>query len=160
MKKDLVSRSMAMRFLLESSVFIHNTSIPGLYTCDGADRSPALTWKGAPAGTQSYVLIMDDPDAPNGTWDHWLLFNIPATLNRLDEATDLPAGAISGKNSWGNTGYGGPCPPSGTHRYIFTLYALDTQLTLHSGVNKQHLLGAMEGHVLASSELIGLYKRG
>lgn len=149
-----------MSLVLESPAFVASASIPGVYTCDGADRSPELTWHGMPAGTQSYALIMDDPDAPNGTWDHWLLFNIPAMLNRLDEAADMPKGAVSGKNSWGNTGYGGPCPPSGTHRYFFKLYALDTLLTLASGVNKQDLLNAMKGHVLASSELMGVYKRG
>lgn len=149
-----------MNLILESPAFSPDAFIPGLYTCDGLDRSPALVWRGAPAETQSWVLIMDDPDAPNGTWDHWLLFNIPAKLQRLDEAAELPAGAVSGKNSWGNTGYGGPCPPSGTHRYIFKLYALDTQLNLASGVNKQELLNAMEGHVLASTQLTGLYTRG
>lgn len=148
-----------MSLTLESPAFIANALIPGLYTCDGLDRSPALTWRDAPAGTQSWALIMDDPDAPGGTWDHWLLFNMPAVLEGLDEATELPAGAVSCKNSWGKTGYGGPCPPSGTHRYIFKLYALDTQLSLDSSANKQALLNAMEGHVLASSQLTGLYKR-
>ncbi len=149
-----------MSLSLESPVFIHNASIPKQYTCNGDNISPALKWSGAPAGTQSYVLIVDDPDAPMGTWVHWLLFNIPATLTHLDEATQIPAGAISGKNSWDQQGYGGPCPPSGTHRYFFKLYALDSKLTVNSSVNKQDLLNAMQNHILDSSELIGLYKQG
>ena len=149
-----------MSLLLESPSFIHNASIPKQYTCNGENISPALKWSGAPAGTQSYVLIVDDPDAPMGTWVHWLLFNVPATLNHLDEATQTPASAISGKNSWDQQGYGGPCPPSGTHRYFFKLYALDSKLTVNSSVNKQDILNAMQNHILDSSELIGLYKQG
>lgn len=152
--------SMAMSLSLESTTLIHNASIPKQYTCNGENISPALQWHGTPAGTQSYVLIVDDPDAPAGTWVHWLLFNIPATLTRLDEATKTPAGAISGKNSWDQQGYGGPCPPSGTHRYFFKLYALDSKLTVNSSVNKQDILNAMQNHILDSSELIGLYKQG
>ena len=149
-----------MSLSLESPEFTHNASIPKQYTCTGKNISPALSWHGAPAGTQSYVLIVDDPDAPMGTWVHWLLFNIPAILTHLDEATQTPAGAISGKNSWHQQGYGGPCPPSGTHHYIFKLYALDSKLTVNSSVNKQDILNAMQNHILDSSELIGLYKQG
>jgi len=148
-----------MSLSLESPEFLHNASIPKKYTCNGENLSPALKWHGAPAGTQSYVLIVDDPDAPMGTWVHWLLFNIPATMTHLDEATQTPAGAISGKNSWDKQGYGGPCPPSGTHRYFFKLYALDSKLTVNSSVNKQDILNAMQNHILESSELIGLYKQ-
>ena len=153
----LLIRSIAMSLSLESPAFLPNTSIPKEYSCKGLDHSPALNWHGAPAGTQSFVLIVDDPDAPNGTWDHWVLFNIPATLSHLKTATDLPAGAICGINSWGVQGYGGPCPPSGTHRYFFKLYALDSLLTVNSSANKQDVLNAMQDHILDSSELIGLY---
>ncbi len=148
-----------MSLTIESPAFNTNTLMPIQYTCNGENHSPALRWHGAPAGTASYVLIVDDPDAPKGTWVHWLLFNIPATLSQLPEATELPADAISGKNSWDKQGYGGPCPPSGTHRYYFKLYALDTRLTVNSSVNKDDILNAMEGHVLGMSELIGLYKQ-
>lgn len=150
--------SFAMGLSIESSDFANNTLMPVQYTCDGADNSPSLLWKESPAQTQSYVLIVDDPDAPAGTWVHWVLFNIPADIRQL-EASEAPKGAISGKNSWGSTGYRGPCPPSGTHRYFFKLYALDTILTLNTTANKQDVVKAMQGHVLESSELIGLYKR-
>ena len=149
-----------MNLALESPAFIHNALMPKQYTCNGQNISPALKWSGAPTGTQSYVLIVDDPDAPMGTWVHWLLFNIPATLTHLDEATKTPVGAISGKNSWNQEGYGGPCPPSGTHRYFFKLYALDSKLTINSNVNKQDILNAMQNHIMDTSELIGLYKQG
>ena len=150
-------KGIAMSLALQSSAFLTNTPIPKQYTCHGEDHSPDLSWHGAPTGTQSYVLIVDDPDAPGGTWVHWLLFNIPATVNHLDKATQLPAGAISGKNSWGTAGYRGPCPPSGTHHYRFTLYALDTRLTVNSSVNKQDIINAMQNHILERAELIGLY---
>jgi Raf kinase inhibitor-like YbhB/YbcL family protein len=146
-----------MSLVLESPAFSANEPIPVEYTCKGTDHSPALSWHGAPAGTKSFALIMDDPDAPGGTWDHWVLFNIPATLNELKASARLPAGATSGKNTWGNQGYGGPCPPSGTHRYFFTLYALDTQLSLDSAANKQDVSHAMKGHILDKAELIGLF---
>ena len=148
-----------MSLSLESTAFLSNTSIPPQYTCNGSNYSPALHWHGAPVGTQSYVLIVDDPDAPNGTWVHWVLFNIPAKYNHLDEATETPTGAISGKNSWDLKGYGGPCPPSGTHRYFFKLYALDVLLTVNSSATKSDILNAMEGHILDSSELVGFYKQ-
>ncbi len=128
-----------MNLSIESSAFVTNTLMPKQYTCDGLNDSPALSWQGAPEGTQSYVLIVDDPDAPHGTWVHWVLFNIPATLSRLEKAAELPSRAISGKNSWGEQGYRGPCPPQGTHRYFFTLYALDSRLTVNSSVNKQDI---------------------
>ncbi|KTD21953.1 Phosphatidylethanolamine-binding protein [Legionella lansingensis] len=147
-----------MGLSIESPAFANNGFIPVQYTCDGADSSPPLLWKDAPVQTKSYVLIVDDPDAPAGTWVHWVLFNIPADVKQLN-GSGLPAGAESGKNSWGKVGYGGPCPPSGTHRYFFKLYALDTVLTLTSSANKQDVLKAMQNHVLESSELIGLYSR-
>ena len=146
-----------MSLSLESPAFLANKPIPTEYTCKGEDHSPALGWRGAPAGTRSFVLIVDDPDAPHGTWVHWVLFNIPSTLSQLKPATELPAGTISGKNSWGTQGYRGPCPPSGTHRYFFTLYALDSRLTVNSSANKEDILNAMQTHILDSAELVGLY---
>lgn len=152
-------RCFSVRLSIESPAFATNTLMPVNYTCNGENHSPPLNWKNAPTGTKSYVLMVEDPDAPNGTWVHWLLFNIPATQSLLTDATELPKGAISGKNSWGTPGYGGPCPPSGTHRYYFKLYALDSRLTVNSSVSKDDILNAMEGHILETSELIGLYTR-
>ena len=148
-----------MSLFIESPAFLNNAVIPRQYTCQGINQSPPLHWKGAPEATASYVLIVDDPDAPNGTWDHWVLFNIPKALDHLDEATETPTGALSGLNTWGAHGYGGPCPPSGTHRYFFKLYALDVLLTVNSNSNKQDILNAMQNHILDSSQLIGLYQK-
>ena len=148
-----------MNFELTSTAFAAGEPIPAKYTCDGADVSPPLQWSDPPQATQSFALIMDDPDAPVGTWDHWLLFNIPADSRSLPEQTSPPRGSVDGKNSWGRTGYGGPCPPRGTHRYFFKLYALDTTLDLPTGTNKTELLRAMEGHILAQAELMGSYAR-
>jgi hypothetical protein len=138
---------------LNSGAFAHETAIPVKYTCDGENISPPLTWSDPPEGTVGFALINDDPDAPAGTWVHWLLFNIPAGSRGLEEAVpdapELPDGSRHGENSWGRLNYGGPCPPSGTHRYFFKLYALD----------KQELLDAMEGHVLEQAELMGTYTR-
>ncbi|HHF7344985.1 TPA: YbhB/YbcL family Raf kinase inhibitor-like protein [Legionella feeleii] len=148
-----------MSLSLMSPAFAANTLIPAQYTCQGADISPALLWQDAPAETKSYVLILDDPDAPGGDWVHWVVFNIPPTVQRLADDAELPTGAVNSKNSWGQTGYRGPCPPSGTHRYFFKLYALDTLLTLNANATKQDLLTAMANHVLEKSELIGLYRK-
>ena len=148
-----------MNFELTSTAFAAGEPIPAKYTCDGADISPPLAWSDPPQGTQSLALIMDDPDAPVGTWDHWILFNIPADTRDLPEQASPPSGSVDGKNSWGRTGYGGPCPPRGTHRYFFKLYALDTPLNLPAGVDKAQLLQAMEGHILAQAELMGTYAR-
>lgn len=148
----------AANLVLQSSAFLSQTSIPKPYTCQGANDSPALRWFGAPKGTQSYVLIMEDLDATYHPWVHWILFNLPKTMDHLDKATDLPIYAIHGKNSWGEHGYRGPCPFQGVvHRYVFTLYALDVRLTVNSSVNKSDILNAMEGHILAQTKLIGLY---
>jgi Raf kinase inhibitor-like YbhB/YbcL family protein len=148
-----------MMFELSSSAFANGEEIPTKHTCDAEDDSPPLQWGDPPAGSESLALIMDDPDAPVGTWDHWLLFNIPADLRSLPERADPPPGSVDGKNSWGRTGYGGPCPPSGTHRYFFKLYALDTTLDLPAGADKSQLLQAMKGHILAQTELMGTYAR-
>lgn len=150
-------------FTLTSSAFAYGASIPARYTCDGEDISPPLQWSAPPAATQSFALIMDDPDAPAGTWVHWVLYNLPAESRSLPESipaeAQLPDGSRHGKNSWRRPGYGGPCPPGGTHRYFFKLYALDTLLTLDGDVTEEHLLQAMEGHILAQAELMGTYKR-
>jgi Raf kinase inhibitor-like YbhB/YbcL family protein len=148
---------------LTSTAFAPGEPIPRRYTCDGEDISPPLQWSDPPQGTQSFALIADDPDAPVGTWVHWVLYNLPAETGILPEAippdADLSDGSQHGKNSWRRLGYGGPCPPSGTHRYFFKLYALDTVLDLAAGASKKQVLQAMEGHILAQTELMGIYTR-
>ncbi len=148
-----------MTFTLSSAEFTDNSVIPSKFTCQGADIAPTLTWQGAPENTQTYALIMDDPDAPNGTWDHWVIFNIPANISKLSNETEIPDGAINATNSWGNVGYGGPCPPSGTHRYFFKLYALDTSLALQAEATKADVETAMQGHILATAQLMGFYSK-
>ncbi len=142
---------------LTSSAFTHNGNIPSEFTCDGSDLSPPLSISDVPATAKSLVLISDDPDAPVGTWDHWVVFNIPAETRDIQKGRE-PQGT-PGKNSWGRIGYGGPCPPSGTHRYFFKLYALDTMLNLPENSNKKQIESAMQNHILAKAELMGLYKR-
>ena len=152
-----------MEIKITSSAFKEGDMIPAKYTCDGADISPPLQWDTAPEGTVSIALISDDPDAPMGTWVHWVLFNLPGSTTSLAEnvPTDktLTNGAIQGTNDFRKIGYGGPCPPGGTHRYYFKIYALDTQLELQAGANKKELLRAMQGHILAEGQLMGKYKR-
>jgi Raf kinase inhibitor-like YbhB/YbcL family protein len=152
-----------MEIKITSSTFEDGGMIPAKYTCDGADVSPPLQWDTVPEGTRSIALICDDPDAPMGTWVHWVLFNLHAETNELAEDIPadkiLPDGAKQGVSDFGRIGYGGPCPPSGTHRYFFKIYALDTELGLEAGANKRQLLKAMEGHILAQGQLIGKYKR-
>lgn len=152
-----------MAFQLTSTAFAAGEKIPRKYTCDGDDISPPLQWTDAPQNTQSFALISDDPDAPVGTWVHWVLYNVPGTSTSLPEAVpkqdELPDGSRHGRSSWGRSAYGGPCPPGGTHRYFFKLYALDTVLELAAGAGKEQLLQAMEGHILAQTELMGLYSR-
>jgi Raf kinase inhibitor-like YbhB/YbcL family protein len=140
---------------LRSTVFSHNGHIPPLYTCEGKDINPPLEVHNIPQGAQSLALIVEDPDAPNGVFDHWLVWNI---LPQRDIAERSNPG-INGTNSFGKTGYGGPCPPSGSHRYFFRVYALDIELDLLAGANKKELQKAMEGHILAEGELMGLYKK-
>ena len=142
---------------LTSSAFTHNGSIPSEYTCDGNDLSPLLSISDVPSNAKSLALISDDPDAPVGTWDHWVVFNIPPSTKSILKGTE-PQGT-AGKNSWGRTGYGGPCPPSGTHRYFFKLYALDKILNLPEGPTKNDLEMAMQGHIVAQAQLMGTYKR-
>jgi len=152
-------------FELNSSAFQADQSIPVRHACHGEDLSPDLAWRQPPAGTQSFVLVMDDPDAVNVAgfvWDHWLLFNIPAETLSLPEGlppdAELPDGSLHGQNSFKRAGYGGPCPPGGqTHHYVFTIYALDTLLALESGASKDEILAAIDGHVLGQAELVGRY---
>lgn len=148
---------------IESSQFAEGNMIPPKYTCDGKDISPPLAWRDFPAGTKSFALISDDPDAPVGTWVHWVLYNIPPDYNELEEnikpEKEFKNGMRQGSNSWPRIGYGGPCPPSGTHRYFFKLYALDKMLDLKPGVTKEQLLKAAAGHILAEAQLMGKYKR-
>jgi Raf kinase inhibitor-like YbhB/YbcL family protein len=141
---------------LTSDAFRHETRIPSKYTCDGDDVSPPLAISGIPAGTKTLALVVDDPDAPSGTWDHWIAYDIPVSGTIPEGVATL---GTAGRNSWGQSGYGGPCPPSGTHRYFFTVYALDTTLGLETGAKKQTLLDAVEGHVLAEATLMGRYSR-
>ncbi len=152
-----------MEFALTSPKFSYGRPIPKEYTCDSKDISPPLVWKDPPVGTRSFALIMDDPDAPIGTWVHWVLYDIPADVRSLEEAvpgeSTLPDGSRNGKNSWRRLGYGGPCPPRGTHRYFFRLYALDATLGLPSGAGKKEVIRAMKGHILGTAELMGTYSR-
>jgi Raf kinase inhibitor-like YbhB/YbcL family protein len=152
---------------LESPNFENQGAIPKKFTCDGADVSPALAWSDVPEGTKSLVLIVDDPDAPDPanprmTWVHWVLYNIPAMAKSLPEGviqSDLPKGTLQGLNDWRKPGYGGPCPPIGRHRYFHKLYALDVVLPDLGQPTKARVEKAMEGHVLAKAELVGLYQR-
>jgi Raf kinase inhibitor-like YbhB/YbcL family protein len=152
---------------ISSSAFGHNGPIPKKYTCDGKDVSPPLTWRGVPPSAKSLVLIVDDPDAPDPaapkmTWVHWVLYNLPATATGLAEAiaaNDLPRGTHEGLNDWKRTGYGGPCPPIGRHRYFHKLYALDVVLPDLGKPTKHQLEQAMKGHVVGQAELVGTYQR-
>jgi Raf kinase inhibitor-like YbhB/YbcL family protein len=157
-----------MTILIESPAFQGGGTIPRLYTCDGKDVSPPLAWSGVPEAARSLALICEDPDAPRGTWTHWVIFDIPAAAKGLGEGiaatervTVAPGEepARQGKNDFGKIGYGGPCPPSGTHHYLFRIYALDRELGLGPKTTRQDLLGSIKGHVLAEGGLTGLYSR-
>jgi len=152
-----------MTLMLQSPAFTHEGVIPSRYTCEGSDIAPALTWSGAPQGTKSLALIVDDPDAPDPakpkmTYVHWVVYNLPASTTGLPEAGALPPGADAGVSDFGRTGYGGPCPPIGVHRYYFKLYALDTALSFAAPPAKADLEAAMQGHVVAQAVLMGTYK--
>ena len=153
-----------MTLTMKSGVFQEGGWIPSRYTCDGKDLSPNLSWSGVPEGAKSFALICEDPDAPAGTWTHWVIFNIPLRVTGLPigvpPTRELADGTRQGINDFHRIGYGGPCPPKGpAHRYFFILYALDTKLTLKPGITRQELLRAMRGHVLAKTRLMGRYKR-
>lgn len=149
---------------LASSAFAAGAIIPDQYTCKGSDNSPALSWSDAPAHTASFALIMDDPDAPSGTWVHWVLWNIPPKMHSLPEGVSkseqLDDGSRQGRNSFAKIGYNGPCPPPGqTHRYFFRIYALDQSLNLKPGASRSEADAAMKGHILAQAEYMGTFHR-
>lgn len=148
---------------LTSTAFKEGELIPRQYTCDGVNVSPSLEWSGAPKTARTLVIIADDPDAPAGTWVHWVLYNLPADnigmVENLPATDELRAGGFQGKNDFGKIGYGGPCPPSGTHRYFFKIYALDSQLSLKAGATKAEVEKSMEGHVVSQGQLMGMYRR-
>lgn len=153
-----------MSFEITSPAFAAGQTVPKQHTCDGVDASPELAWKNAPAGTKAFALIADDPDAPAGTWVHWVLFNVPPETRMLREGVEkqatLASGAAQGKNDFGKFGYNGPCPPPGKpHRYFFKLYALDGKLDSKAGASKADLERAMKGHVLGQAELMGKFGR-
>lgn len=157
-------RKNLMTLPLTSAAFDEGAPIPSKYTCEGEDISPPLKWNSISEKTKSLALICDDPDAPVGTWVHWVLYNIPPSVTELSEKAPitemLPNGGKQGSNDFKRAGYGGPCPPRGNpHRYFFKLYALDTELSLKSGAAKRDLVKAMKGHVLAEGELMGTYQR-
>jgi len=152
-----------MALELTSTAFTEGKSIPSKFTCDGTDISPPLAWSGAPSETKTFALIADDPDAPGGMWVHWVAWNIPASTTTFAEGMEKGAGLADGTrqgiSDFKRPGYGGPCPPSGTHRYFFKLYALDTALELPAAATKSALEAAMKGHILAQAQLMGTYAR-
>jgi Raf kinase inhibitor-like YbhB/YbcL family protein len=152
-----------MNMSITSSAFYEGGMIPEKYTCEGKDISPSLTWTNVPTGSKSLALICDDPDAPMGTWVHWVMYNIPPSQLKLDENVpvqkEFQNGTKQGVNGSRRNGYNGPCPPGGTHRYFFKLYALNKMLELEAGATKSQLLNAMEGHILGNAQLMGKYKR-
>lgn len=152
-----------MTFEIVSPDFMEGQPIPRKFTCDGSDISPKLVWKDVPAGTVSFALLVNDPDAPVGDWVHWVIYNIPASLTHLEEGIpsekQFTDGRLQGRNSWHQVRYGGPCPPSGMHRYFFTLFALDRLLKLDAGAERQEVMQAMQGHILDQAQLIGIYTR-
>ncbi len=149
--------------IVTSSAFRNGGTIPARFTCDGPDVSPPLSWTGVPAGAKGLALICDDPDAPAGDWVHWVMYDIPPSTTALAEnqptTQTLPGGAKQGVNDFRKIGYGGPCPPGGTHRYFFTIYALDIALNLEPGKTKAELLRALQGHIVAQGQLMGAYTR-
>ena len=162
-RRTVVEGEKIMEMTVTSTAFEEGSMIPRKYTCDGEDVSPPLAWSAVPEGTKSLALISDDPDAPVGTWVHWVLFNIPSDVTELPEGVPsdqkLENGSCHGITDFRRPGYGGPCPPGGTHRYYFKVYALDAVLDLEPGATKAQLLAAMEGHILAEGQLMGKYTR-
>lgn len=148
---------------LTSAAFKDGESIPRPYTCDGVNISPPLEWSGVPRTAKTIAIVCDDPDAPGGTWVHWVLYNLPADniglVENLPATESLKAGGFQGKNDFGKIGYGGPCPPSGTHRYFFRIYALDSELPVKAGATKAELMKAMDDHVVSQGQLMGTYRR-
>ena len=148
---------------LTSTAFKEGQPIPRAYTCDGVNISPSLEWSGVPKTAKTVAIVADDPDAPAGTWVHWVLYNLPAdnigVVENLPATGNLEAGGFQGKNDFEKIGYGGPCPPSGTHRYFFKIYALDNELPLKAGATKAELMKAMEGHIVLQGQLMGTYRR-
>ena len=148
---------------LVSSAFKEGESIPRQFTCDGINVSPPLEWSGVPSTAKTIAIIADDPDAPSGTWVHWVLYNLPADniglVENLPPGENMKSGGFQGKTDFGKAGYGGPCPPSGTHRYFFKVYAVDSELSLKAGAAKDELVKAMEGHIVAQAQLMGTYRR-
>jgi Raf kinase inhibitor-like YbhB/YbcL family protein len=160
-KFNILTGGKAMKLI--STAFDEGAMIPEKYTCDDIDISPPLNWSSVPEGTKSFAIICDDPDAPMGTWVHWVIYNLPANINELSENVPdldiLPNGVKQGKNDFGKIGYGGPCPPGGTHRYYFKIYALNEEFNIEAGITKSELLKAIEGHILSEGQLMGRYKR-
>jgi Raf kinase inhibitor-like YbhB/YbcL family protein len=148
---------------VESAAIKEGQPIPRQYTCDGINISPPLEWSGVPKSAKTVAIIADDPDAPAGTWVHWVLYNLPAEniglVENVPATENLKAGGFQGKNSFGKLGYGGPCPPSGTHRYFFKVYAVDAELPLKAGATKSDLETAMQGHIVAQAQLMGTYQK-
>ena len=163
-EKQISKEEADMTLTLTSTAFKEGSEIPIVYTCDGQDISPPLTWSEAPANTKTFVLIVDDPDAPGGVFTHWVLFNLPSNIKQVEENIPsqqrLSNGALQGKNGFGNIGYGGPCPPRGpAHHYRFAVYAIDRTLDIAAGASKQKVIDAMKGHVVAQGQLTGTYQR-
>jgi len=151
-------------FRIESAAFKEGADIPARFTCEGENVSPQLAWTAPPGNARSFVLIVEDPDAPAGIWTHWVVYNLPAQTRAMEENTpkqaELPGGGVQGRNSFGRVGYGGPCPPAGrAHRYFFRLYALDTLLKLAPGATRLDVLAAMKGHIVGEAHLMGRFKR-
>lgn len=148
---------------LTSTAFKEGQAIPRTYTCDGVNVSPPLEWSGVAKIAKTVAIVFDDPDAPGGTWAHWVLYNLPADnigiVENMPATENLKAGGFQGKNDFAKIGYGGPCPPAGTHHYYFKIYALDSELTLKAGATKTELLKAMEGHIVLQGQLMGTYRR-
>lgn len=150
-------------FVVESSAYLDGDEIPTRFTCEGEDLSPPIAWNGVPEDAISFALIMEDPDAPIGTWVHWVVYNLPAETIDLSAGVGsgpgLPDGALHGRNDWGDAAYGGPCPPGGTHRYFIYVFALDTVLDLPAGASSADVRDTMKGHILGQAQLMGKYSR-